>query len=216
MPGGVLSRPSAYDCAAWSPPMFLPWSRSARIRALTSIGRGAHRAARRSEEIISSFVSDWAQHGIGYWVVEHLGEVVGVAGVRSSILGGRDCWTLYCRFSPMLGAEVLAQKPHGRRSWLRASVTRLVRSSRGLDRITLPLKARADDRHESVRRVGWGWLRRIRRRPLHCLSRLTARASCCAPRGCSCSLFGERFSSGPPAAAISRAKRACRSERPVT
>jgi RimJ/RimL family protein N-acetyltransferase len=54
----------------------------------------------RSEEIISSFVSDWEQHGIGYWVVEYLGEVVGVAGVRSSILGGRDCWNLYYRFSP--------------------------------------------------------------------------------------------------------------------
>src|SRR5450432_3674537 len=46
----------------------------------------------QSEEIISGFISDWEQHGIGDWVVEYLGEVVGVAGVRSSILRGRDCW----------------------------------------------------------------------------------------------------------------------------
>jgi [ribosomal protein S5]-alanine N-acetyltransferase len=62
----------------------------------------------QSEEIISGFISDWEQHGIGYWVVEYLGEVVGVAGVRSSILRGRDCWNLYCRFSPDAWGKGLA------------------------------------------------------------------------------------------------------------
>jgi [ribosomal protein S5]-alanine N-acetyltransferase len=62
----------------------------------------------QSDEIITGFISDWEQHGIGYWVVEYRGEVVGVAGVRSSILHGRDCWNLYYRFSPHAWGKGLA------------------------------------------------------------------------------------------------------------
>lgn len=62
----------------------------------------------QSEEIIAGFMSDWEQHGVGYWVVEYLGEVVGVAGVRSSILCGRECWNLYYRFSPHAWGKGLA------------------------------------------------------------------------------------------------------------
>ena len=61
-----------------------------------------------SEGIISGFIGDWEQHGLGYWVVEYLGEVVGIAGVRSSILCGRDCWNLYYRFSPDAWGKGLA------------------------------------------------------------------------------------------------------------
>ena|SRR5450755_2258586 len=54
----------------------------------------------QSNEIVNGFISDWEQHGIGYWVVEHLGTVIGIAGVRPIRLHGRDCWNLYYRFSP--------------------------------------------------------------------------------------------------------------------
>ena len=41
-------------------------------------------------------------------VVEYLGEVVGIAGVRSISLCGRDCWNLYYRFSPDAWGKGLA------------------------------------------------------------------------------------------------------------
>ena len=44
-----------------------------------------------SEEIVRGFIRDWDHHGIGYWVVEHLGEIIGVAGVPSG--------AGFCRFS---------------------------------------------------------------------------------------------------------------------
>jgi ribosomal-protein-alanine N-acetyltransferase len=67
----------------------------------------------RSEEIIGGFISDWEQHGLGYWVVEYLGEVVGIAGVRSISLCGRDCWNLYYRFSPDAWGKGLAAEAAG-------------------------------------------------------------------------------------------------------
>jgi ribosomal-protein-alanine N-acetyltransferase len=46
------------------------------------------------------FIEDWDRDGLGYWIVEHEGCDVGVAGVKPSTLAGRACWNLYYRFTP--------------------------------------------------------------------------------------------------------------------
>ncbi len=55
-----------------------------------------------------SFIEDWDTHGLGYWVVEHEGRDVGVAGVKASTLGDRPCWNLYYRFAPEAHGRGLA------------------------------------------------------------------------------------------------------------
>jgi ribosomal-protein-alanine N-acetyltransferase len=66
------------------------------------------RAESEEKEIVRGFIRDWGHHGIGYWVVEHLGEIIGVAGVRPVTLRERDCWNLYYRFSPASWGKGLA------------------------------------------------------------------------------------------------------------
>jgi RimJ/RimL family protein N-acetyltransferase len=61
-----------------------------------------------SHAIARDFIDDWQRHGIGYWLVEHQGRVVGVAGVKPVRLGGRDYWNLYYRFSPVVWGKGLA------------------------------------------------------------------------------------------------------------
>ena len=53
-----------------------------------------------SAKTVHEFVRGWGENGVGYWVVEHGGEVVGVVGVRPFVYSGRDCWNLYYRLSP--------------------------------------------------------------------------------------------------------------------
>jgi ribosomal-protein-alanine N-acetyltransferase len=53
-----------------------------------------------AELLAQEFMRGWDEDGIGFWVVEHEGEVVGIAGVRPYVLGDLDCWNLYYRFAP--------------------------------------------------------------------------------------------------------------------
>lgn len=61
-----------------------------------------------SEEVVDGFIRCWRERGIGYWVVEFAGEVVGVAGVRPFDFRGRECWNLYYRFAPSMWGQGLA------------------------------------------------------------------------------------------------------------
>ncbi len=40
------------------------------------------------------------QGEVGYWAVEHHGQVIGAAGLRQVTLHGRPCWNLYYRLTP--------------------------------------------------------------------------------------------------------------------
>lgn len=61
-----------------------------------------------SERLIREFIADWERDGIGYWAVEHAGEIIGIAGVRAATVHGHDCWNLYYRFSPSSWGQGLA------------------------------------------------------------------------------------------------------------
>jgi RimJ/RimL family protein N-acetyltransferase len=63
-----------------------------------------------AESIARSFVEDWDANGLGYWVVEHEGRDVGVAGVKAAVIGGRPCWNLYYRFAPEVHGRGLASE----------------------------------------------------------------------------------------------------------
>jgi ribosomal-protein-alanine N-acetyltransferase len=63
-----------------------------------------------AETFARSFVEDWDAHGLGYWVVEHEGRDVGVAGVKAATIGGRPCWNLYYRFAPEVHGRGLASE----------------------------------------------------------------------------------------------------------
>jgi RimJ/RimL family protein N-acetyltransferase len=62
----------------------------------------------QSQELLREFVADWERHGIGYWVVEHQGEVIGIAGVKAVSVNGAACWNLYYRFAPESWGQGLA------------------------------------------------------------------------------------------------------------
>ncbi len=61
-----------------------------------------------SERIARSFIEDWRRDGIGYWVVEHEGAIVGMTGVRRTRRASLDYWNLYYRFSPTVWGTGLA------------------------------------------------------------------------------------------------------------
>lgn len=61
-----------------------------------------------SEQAVDGFIRCWREHGIGYWVVELAGEVVGVAGLRPFDFQERECWNLYYRFAPSTWGQGLA------------------------------------------------------------------------------------------------------------
>ena len=54
----------------------------------------------QSRTIVRSFLVDWRRYGIGYWVVEHEGRIVGMTGVKPVAIFGRPCWNLYYRYTP--------------------------------------------------------------------------------------------------------------------
>lgn len=60
--------------------------------------------------IARRFVEDWDRYGLGYWVVEHEGRDVGVAGVKPSRIGTRPCWNMYYRFHPAVHGRGLASE----------------------------------------------------------------------------------------------------------
>jgi [ribosomal protein S5]-alanine N-acetyltransferase len=63
-----------------------------------------------STALAREFVRDWERHGIGYWVVEHDGRLIGMAGVRPGVRGGRDYWNLYFRFVPEARGQGFARE----------------------------------------------------------------------------------------------------------
>ncbi len=56
-----------------------------------------------ARERLALWLADWANHGVGYWLVERLdapGVVVGLGGVRPKDFEGRKVLNLAYRFSP--------------------------------------------------------------------------------------------------------------------
>ena len=61
-----------------------------------------------AEAFARRFVEDWDTYGLGYWIVEHEGRDVGVAGVKAAAIGKRPCWNMYYRFTPAVHGMGLA------------------------------------------------------------------------------------------------------------
>jgi ribosomal-protein-alanine N-acetyltransferase len=59
----------------------------------------AHRP-RQARSLAEGQLRAWDRDGISYWVVEHDGERVGMAGITYAAFYGRACWNLYYRFVP--------------------------------------------------------------------------------------------------------------------
>jgi [ribosomal protein S5]-alanine N-acetyltransferase len=60
---------------------------------------GAH-PPDRARTVAEMTMRNWARDGISYWLVEHAGEPVGMAGITMVALAGRPSWNLYYRFTP--------------------------------------------------------------------------------------------------------------------
>lgn len=63
---------------------------------------GPHRDLAQSEEILRTWLRQWADDGFGYWAVAlpHSLEVVGFSGIRRQFLYDREVLNLYYRFMP--------------------------------------------------------------------------------------------------------------------
>jgi RimJ/RimL family protein N-acetyltransferase len=57
---------------------------------------------------VERFAEDWDTHGLGYWIVEHEGRDIGLAGVKPSTIGECPCWNMYYRFIPAVHGRGLA------------------------------------------------------------------------------------------------------------
>ena len=72
---------------------------------------GAH-SPERAQAMAERAVADWDRQGIGWWVAERDGELIGVLGVTPwtgpSPPMGRPCWNLYYRFVPAARGQGLA------------------------------------------------------------------------------------------------------------
>lgn len=60
---------------------------------------GAHPPA-RAQALVRAFLDAWLRDGIGYWLAEREGELIGVIGITPTPLHGRRAWNLYYRFAP--------------------------------------------------------------------------------------------------------------------
>lgn len=60
------------------------------------------------ERHLAEVLRSWAEHGVGYWLAEHEGAVVGTGGLRRAELHGQACWNLYYRFRPAAWGRGLA------------------------------------------------------------------------------------------------------------
>ncbi|MBV9820421.1 MAG: GNAT family N-acetyltransferase [Solirubrobacterales bacterium] len=61
-----------------------------------------------SEQIVQGFLEAWEREGIGYWLLERNGAVIGVAGVVPFWLADQELWNLYFRLSPAAWGQGLA------------------------------------------------------------------------------------------------------------
>jgi RimJ/RimL family protein N-acetyltransferase len=57
--------------------------------------------------LVASAADAWEVGEVGYWAVEHQGQVIGAAGLRLVTLHGRQCWNLYYRLSPVAWGQGL-------------------------------------------------------------------------------------------------------------
>ena len=64
--------------------------------------------AERAAALAREFIEDWQRDGIGYWIAELSGEMIGIAGVKLVELAGCSYWNLYYRFSPTVWGQGLA------------------------------------------------------------------------------------------------------------
>ena len=60
---------------------------------------GAH-PPDRARALAEAGLRSWERDGICYWIVEHAGEPVGMAGLTRAVFAGRASWNLYYRFIP--------------------------------------------------------------------------------------------------------------------
>lgn len=60
------------------------------------------------ERHLAEVLRSWAEHGVGYWVAEHDGAIVGTGGLRPAVLHGQASWNLYYRFRPSAWGRGLA------------------------------------------------------------------------------------------------------------
>lgn len=88
------------------------------------------------KERLRAVVQTWDEHGVGYWIAEHQGKAVGLAGLRRLGFRGRPCWNLYYRFSPRVWGAASPQKQPARPLLLPAPLNRCCRSSPGPGRPT--------------------------------------------------------------------------------
>jgi RimJ/RimL family protein N-acetyltransferase len=51
----------------------------------------------KARRMVAEFIGTWNRYGIGFWVLEHDGAVIGSAGIKPTHLAGQDCWNLYYR-----------------------------------------------------------------------------------------------------------------------
>jgi RimJ/RimL family protein N-acetyltransferase len=60
-------------------------------------GSGPVPTAAQADATARGYLATWAADGMGCWVLEHRGRLVGVAGLRFMTFHLRDSWDLHCR-----------------------------------------------------------------------------------------------------------------------
>jgi ribosomal-protein-alanine N-acetyltransferase len=71
------------------------------VAALVAFEVASHDGAlteQAATEQVRGYLAQWSGDGLGYWVVEHHGRLVGVAGLRFMTFHLRDAWNLAYRF----------------------------------------------------------------------------------------------------------------------
>lgn len=64
---------------------------------------GAMRERAAADDLVATWMDDWATYGVGYWAVttlEDRDEVIGFSGIRRIAWHDRDVYNLYYRFAP--------------------------------------------------------------------------------------------------------------------
>ncbi|HJS93666.1 MAG TPA: GNAT family N-acetyltransferase [Solirubrobacteraceae bacterium] len=62
----------------------------------------------QSERTVRMAIAHWREYGVGFWAVEHDGQIIGITGVKAGVLRGLPIWNLYYRFTPTAWGKGLA------------------------------------------------------------------------------------------------------------